>query len=185
MTDSRTFIHRIDGDGVIRFVNAEWLEFAVENEGGALSRDRVVGRPLYEFISGPETRHVYGLLYERVRKTGVGLEFPFRCDSPAARRFMTMRMSRFRDRWISFECRVDRVESRPPVALLDPCVDTSNDFLKVCSWCKRIDLASGDWQEAEIAVERRGLLSSPTVPQLTHGICPACVEKLRIARSLT
>ena len=60
--DEREFSYSIDRDDTIASVSDSWLEFARENQASELTRDRVVGRRLWSFIAGRETR----LLYEDV-----------------------------------------------------------------------------------------------------------------------
>ncbi|MBU1695002.1 MAG: PAS domain-containing protein [Verrucomicrobia bacterium] len=44
-------------------------------------------------------------------------------------------------------------------------------ILPICSHCKRIRNAAGEWEEVESYVKER------TDADFTHGICPVCVEK--------
>jgi PAS domain S-box-containing protein len=50
-------------------------------------------------------------------------------------------------------------------------VRTLEGLLPICSHCKRIRNAAGEWEEVEVYVKER------TEADFTHGICPACVEK--------
>ena len=61
--------------------------------------------------------------------------------------------------------------------ILDSVADETDPGLRMCSWCKRVDVL-GEWEELEIAVERLGLLSLPEPPLITHAMCPACAERL-------
>jgi hypothetical protein len=47
-------------------------------------------------------------------------------------------------------------------------------FMRVCSWCRRIDY-HGEWMPLERFMEQG--FDTPT----THGICPDCLQKQRIA----
>jgi hypothetical protein len=49
-------------------------------------------------------------------------------------------------------------------------------FLALCSYCGRVRLPGGSWEEIPTALTRR--LYTDTGPQLTHGICPDCFAKL-------
>ena len=44
------------------------------------------------------------------------------------------------------------------------------DFLRVCSWCRRIDY-KGEWMRMEDFMQQG--FDTPT----THGICPECLER--------
>lgn len=48
-------------------------------------------------------------------------------------------------------------------------VKTLRGLLPVCAWCQRIRDDAGDWQPMAVYLEER--------TSMTHGICPACLEK--------
>ncbi len=64
-----------------------------------------------------------------------------------------------------------KIEHRDSIPLLDGRLETTNDYVAICSWCKKIRVEDR-WCEAEEAITRLGLLNE--TPGLTHGICPAC-----------
>src|SRR5690554_6295059 len=82
-----------DADRLIHLDN-EWLDFAAANGGAGLAPERVIGRQLWSFIQGFETRQFYKLLLARVRR-GESLQFIMRCDSPVMRRWLRVRMLPF------------------------------------------------------------------------------------------
>lgn len=79
---------------------------------------------------------------------------------------------------VLFESCIVREETREAVSLFDTSVGRSDEFLVVCSWCKRVNV-SEDWLEVESAVTQLGLFQSTRLPQITHGICTDCVEQLK------
>lgn len=176
--DKRVFIHTADADGNIAAVNDEWVEFARENGAPELGREAVVGRALWEFMEGRETRHISRLLLDKVRSTGKGLTIPYRCDSPALRRFMEMEIAPVDNGFVEFRSRVLRIEKRVPVLLLDPHAGRSDEFLTICSWCRRARTGS-EWIELDEAVKKLDLFSSASLPQLTHGICQDCAKLVK------
>jgi hypothetical protein len=176
--DPREFVHRIDGDGCIGFVNDAWLAFAAEN-GWRISDRQVLGSPLMAYIGDPETRHIYKLLIDRARQQGRKARFNYRCDSPEYRRFMEMLIdhNRVLDQ-VEFHSRVLRLERREPVNLIDPTHEQrSDEILTMCSWCKAV-LVDQAWIEVELAVERLGILADQALPQISHGICPGCRDRI-------
>lgn len=174
LADKRTFIYRIDAADRITHVNEEWLSFAVENGSPALDRKAVINRPLWDFIYGTETKHIYRVIVDRVRAAGLPLSIPFRCDSPELRLFMEMEIVPLDKKAVEFDCALLRTEPRPRMALLDPLTERSDDFLAMCSWCKRIRLAGNEWVEVEEAVKRLNMFEAASLPQLTHGMCGSC-----------
>ena len=135
---ARTIVHRIDGDDVLQYVDDGWVEFAQENEAPKLMRELVLGRSLYDFIQGVDIRHVTALLLGRVRSDEATVKVPVRCDSPTKRRFIELTLVPVRAAGIEFRSRIEREESRDAVALLDEHADRSEDFVRICSWCKRV-----------------------------------------------
>ncbi len=174
MNAGKTFTYRIDGQDRFVDVDEDWLHFALENGARHLARrEAVLGRPLWDFVTGKETRHLYDLMLSKVRM-GHTLQIPFRCDSPGCRRFMEMRMSPEAQGGVRFTTWIVRLEHRAPVGLLEASEDRSDEFVTICSWCKKVQTAPGVWEEVEEAVRTLDLFASPKLPQLTHGMCPAC-----------
>jgi len=174
----RVFSYRVDGEDRIDQVSSEWLDFARENDAPDLDSEAVIGQSIFQFVSNEETRHLYGMILDRVRSRGNEVVVPFRCDGPSVRRFMELEVSPGPEGHVRFQGRIVREEKRQPVPLLDSSINRGDDFLKVCSWCKRVQ-AEGEWLEVELAVERLELFSRQRLPQLTHGICDECGKSLR------
>lgn len=171
--DRRTFIHTVDSSGTIIAVNDEWLSFARENDAPELGRGAVVGRPIWDFISDKETRHISRLILEKAQKSGRKLSIPYRCDSPGMRRFLEMEIAPLENGNIEFRSRHLKSEKRDANILLDRRAERTGEFLAICSWCRRVRLG-GEWVEVDEAVSKLALFSSPALPQLTHGICKDC-----------
>jgi len=175
--EPRRFIHRIDRDDRICFVNAEWLVFAAENDW-PVTRAQVLGTNLMASISEPQTRHVYGLLIDRVRSSSAPVQFRYRCDAPDCRRLLEMQMQYRADLdQVEFQSRAISIERREPVALLNVRAPRSGETLSVCSWCKAVETGKA-WIELEQAVVRLGLLAAEALPRISHGICPDCSGRL-------
>jgi len=169
----------IDGSDVITGVGGDWDEFASANGAASLCGERVVGLPLFEFITGEETRHIYRLLLHKARSTTAPLRVPFRCDSPEVRRHMRLEIAPAGADAIEFRSEFLGAESRPRVGLLDPNEKRSRASLVSCSFCMRLRVSPSEWIEAEEVVARMDLLSGVAVPQLIHGVCAECSASLR------
>jgi P-type Cu+ transporter len=99
------------------------------------------------------------------------------CDSPELRRLLEMHIRALPGGQVEFCSRVLRLERRAPVRLLDPAVRRRRgDPLQICSWCKAV-LVQTAWLEVEAAMQRLGA-SDADLPPLSHGICPACSDRL-------
>jgi hypothetical protein len=173
------YVHRINADGRISFVNDDWLAFAASNDYST-SRAHELGRALIDCIGDEETRHVYARLIERTCASSQAIRFGYRCDAPRSRRWMRMRMRHLRGSdEIEFASELLHEEHRPPVSLIRPphAPSTSERVLSMCSWCKSV-LAERAWVEIEQAVIKLGLFGAHGMPRISHGICPGCKNRL-------
>jgi hypothetical protein len=177
--DNRSFIWIIDDTDGIIYVNEDWLAFARENGAPDLSAALVLNKPLWRFIQGQETIYLYRQLLGKLRTGMAPVKLPFRCDSPDCRRFMEMELSLLTDDPIQFLARLIRQEYRPPVDLLDVSREGSGEFLRVCSWCKKIFITGRGWGEIEEAIRALKLFGSLPLPHITHSICNSCYHLVR------
>ena len=178
--DQRRFIWIIDDSDKIVHVNDAWLAFACENTAPQLTATVVLNHPLWLFIQGQETNYLYRQIFSRVRAGVSPVKFPFRCDSPDCRRFMEMQLSLLPGGAIEFVSHILREEWRDPVDLLDNSRDRSGEFLKVCSWCKKINIPGQGWGEIEAAIAPLDLFGHHTTPRMTHTICEACHDTVKL-----
>ncbi len=177
MGSSFPVYYRINERDQITFVGGGWEAFARDNEGTALTAKQILGRSLWEFISGSTVIHLYRCLLEKVH-LGQTITYPFRCDSPTYRRVLEMTVSLVDDNEAEFTTRPLSIKERTPVALLNVRVPRSEQLLCMCSWCNRIHVAQENWQEIEEAVEYFQLFEEKEVPRLTHGMCEACFKTM-------
>lgn len=171
------FLYRIDADAHFTLIDDAWLAFARQNDAEYLTPATVLQRPLWDFISDIETRHLYEILLEQVRAQQAPVSIPFRCDSPTCRRFMNMTILPVRAGGFEFRTRIVRQERREAVRLLEVAAARSEAFLRICSGCKHIALSPNGWVEVEEAVRVLNLFGDRRLPQLTHGICPDCKRR--------
>jgi len=172
MTDDAAVVYRVDALDRLAFVNDEWDRFAAANAGEACLSSKVVGRPLWDFVSDKTTRLLYRNMLTKVRGGG-NVRFPLRCDSPDCRRYLEMEMGPAGFGAVEFTVRTAAVETRPGQALLDPASPRGEEFLRACGWCKKIEVG-GLWYEAEVAVAKLGLFGARVLPLVTHGMCLEC-----------
>ena len=173
----RDIAYRIDEVDNICSVSEEWLEFARANGAPHLSADKIIGRRLWEFVTGREVAHLYRLLIGLVRSQRRAATVPFRCDSPEMRRYMELTISPVGGD-IELRARLLREEKREPVHVLESTDARTEQLVTICSWCKRVQGGENEWYDLEDALTRMPLMSEAPYPQLTHGICPYCAERL-------
>lgn len=164
--------YSIDSDDRIDFFDRPFTTFATDN---GVTEDEVVdymGRPIYSFLAGAETKSIYRVVIEKAR-SGRTLTFPFRCDAPSLRRYLVMTVEPAAHSGVAFLTRLLKVENRLPVRLLETAALRSHELVRMCSWCKRI-VVDDDYTEVDDAVSRLKLFNQDPVPGITHGICNPC-----------
>jgi hypothetical protein len=175
----RPVVYWIDpADAIVR-LNAAWTQFALENDAPELTADRVANASLWDCMGGDAaTKGLYASLLERVR-AGAEARFPFRCDSPGMRRYLEMVVN-LDGALVRFESRLLRSESRPEQRILERDVRRGDRWLKICSWCKRLE-SPGGWLDVEAALVQLTPFADDSMPRLTHGMCPTCADSMHEA----
>ncbi len=168
----------INRENRIESVDDGWESFAEKNHGEELINERVVSRDISKVIACTRCQELYDMLIESIRVKQKAIHFPFRCDSPEARRYMTMEMAPLHQEKILFTSYLEKEYRRTPLALLDIMTARSDEIIMICSWCKRIRAEKDIWLEAEEAVEKMLLFNRSPLPQLSHGVCPSCYDLL-------
>jgi hypothetical protein len=180
LPDHRSFIWSIDAADKLVHVNDAWLAFAGENTAPQLTAAAVLNQPIWRFIQGQEASYLYRQIFGRVRAGKSPVKFPFRCDSPECRRFMEMQLTLLPGNAIQFMAHILREEWRQPLNLLDGSRDRPGEFLKICSWCKRIYIPGQGWGEIEAAIEPLDLFGHQSMPRMTHTICDSCHNAIKL-----
>ena len=185
----------IDPAGILLAVGEPaWTRFAASNDAPSLEGRAVIGKPLFSMIEGAEVRQCYDDLHAKlIDGSRSEVKFTYRCDSPAAQRYMRMSAAAIRRGsavvGILYHSVILEEIARPPVKLITsssvrrgmPKGDRNVDELvRVCSWCLRVKWPIGSatiadrsaWITAEDYAHRGG---DPD-RTVTHGICAACRE---------
>jgi hypothetical protein len=166
--------YRIEPDLRIGWTSPNWDRFARENGAPELVGGAVLGHSLLDFVQGAETRALYDSILRRVRETGIEVDLAFRCDSPDARRFMLLHVSRPENGQLMLTAELLREEPRARVGLLDSAATREGDPVGICSFCKRVESRGGAWVEVEQAEIELGLVEGSSLPPLDHIVCPDC-----------
>jgi len=171
--------YHIDSSDRIIYLSESWQEFAVDNMAGILTSEYVLNRSIFDFFADEKVKHLYKMLIDRSRTEQVKLRLPFRCDAPDRRRYMAMEVYPLNSDVLVLRSCILREENRESIALLDESIDRSDEFLTICSWCKRVKLSDDDWREVEEAIESLRLFDDSVLPRLSHGMCSECFENAR------
>jgi hypothetical protein len=166
-------IYHIDRSDRLCELDAAWTRFALANDGAAVMPERVLGRPLWDFIGDAHVRELYRQMVQRVR-SGYPVSFDYRCDAPEWRRRFRMTIRTAPGATVEFLSQLRWEELRPRVDMLDVNRTRSEHWVRVCGWCQNVSLRDESWGPVEAAVEQLGLLADEALPRLTHGICLPC-----------
>jgi hypothetical protein len=177
MKTSKEISYVVDAQDRLVSVSPEWGEFARDNDAAELAREGVTGRTLWSFIHDDETRSLYRQLLARVR-SGQPTNLVLRCDGPAVRRLIELRMRPGACGLIEFRSVLLASKRRPVQRLFDRSMPRSRERLRVCGWCDRVDTGRKQWAELEDAVEDLGLAGRAEWPGVEPCTCPVCREKV-------
>jgi hypothetical protein len=169
--------YSIDKEDRLIRISRSWTDFAVENDAPELAAENVEGRALWVFISDETTEHLYRQIVENVR-SGISSSFGLRCDSPGWRRSLVLTINPAPDGEVTFDAEVLKVEPREEQILFDRKAERSDEFVKTCGWCNRIEAPTGSWAQVEDAVFLLDLFWTHLPPKLLHGICSECLKRM-------
>lgn len=169
-------VYRINDRDELILVAGEWDRFAAANAGPAVASDRVLHRPLWDFITDAATREIYRRILASVRG-GRPLRFTFRCDSAERLRLFEMTVERREDGSVEFRTRTLSDERRSRTARPDPAVAVPEGPVRVCGWCKKI-CVDGVWGEVDEAVAKLWFFQPPRLREVTHGMCEQCYQSM-------
>lgn len=174
--DGAACAYELDADLRLVSVDEAWTAFALANAAPELVPPGPLGRPVLDAISDPMTRRLYHDLLARLGASGRSVTFAIRCDSPALRRFLDLSITPLAAGF-RFRSTLRRVEPNPGGAVLEAGIPRGGGLLRICSWCKRVDVR-GAWEELDVAVPASGLLETGRLPPVTHGICDECLARM-------
>ena len=170
-------VYCIDRDNRLCSFNDEWDCFALTNKSAGIVAEKLLGSNLLDHISDDTLRYLTEQLIDKVRKEAVIINLPMRCDSPDVMREMSIGLSPGDSGEVRFVVKLLRSELREPVAFLDPEVERRDEFLSLCSWCKRVS-HEGAWKSLDDAIRVLSLLEAERPPKITHSLCPDCRDTL-------
>lgn len=175
-----SIIYKINNNDLITFISSNtWNEFANENESDHVREEHILNKEIWDFITDQETLEIYKMIVDKVRVTKKKIIVPFRCDSAQFRRLFIMEIEKHDKNSILFHSELQKIEKRISVKLFEHDSKRSEDFIKICSWCKKVEVhPQQEWLEVEEAIISLKLYEMEKLPEITHSICPVCHEKI-------
>jgi len=177
MEPNDVITYRIDHRDRITAVGENWDRFALANAGTAVTSAHILHKPLWNFIADPTTIELYQTILKQVR-LGRPFRFTLRCDSPACRRLLEMRIENRPDKTVYFHTRTLSLTERTAQLLLDPGGNRSDEMIRRCSWCNKVAVGPS-WLELEDALTQKHIFHKPALPNITHVICKPCFNHLK------
>ncbi|MGE0709113.1 MAG: hypothetical protein AB7N76_00465 [Planctomycetota bacterium] len=172
MTLVTSTTYRIDANDRIVWFDEDFRRFAALNDDPDLP-ERVLHTSLWDHVEGPGVSSATSAVFDRARRAARPLEFPFRCDAPALRRFMRMTVVPLPDDGLELRSTLLRAEPRDPVPIPLGGRGLPGPLVTICAWCRKVQTPRG-WLEPEEAIATLDLLSSDVAPGVTHGMCSDC-----------
>ena len=176
----------IDRDGRIADIGCgQWDAFAAQNDAPDLRAETLIGRNLFDYVSGPDVRDQLQKAVERIiDRPDTQLVLDFRCDAPARLRRIRQTISALpgaNTNEVLFHSVEIEAHDRPPIDLFlralsqpaDP--DDEIPIVKLCSWCQRVQfppIGGDDWLDTEEFAIKGG----PEHTRITHCICDDCLK---------
>ncbi|MCH9680262.1 MAG: hypothetical protein K0V04_02420 [Deltaproteobacteria bacterium] len=171
---TRPITYTLDARDTIIDIEGSWDAFARENQAPQLQIDTVLGRPIFEFFAGSETRSLYRQILDRARQTGNTVEIPFRCDAPDVMRRMQLSIVPVGGGRLRVRSTLLEQQPRIRVDFLDRRAQRSETTVLICSVCRRVAAPSNGWLEPDEAARRFGLFDTDRQPAISERICPSC-----------
>ena len=163
--------YEVDASDTLIGVNDAWQSFAIANGAPHLMRERILGRPLWDFVSDDTTRLVYDVILRHVR-CGARSRFEYRCDSPDRRRLMQMTIAPGHAGHVVFESATICVEWHREPGIV------AAALARCCGWCKRAHTEGHGWVELGSDHVDDSRPGTARTPMITGGMCSDCHSRV-------
>ncbi|SFX42914.1 hypothetical protein [Marinospirillum alkaliphilum] len=162
----------VDADNYILSLSSNWEAVAAAgNAADSLACQKVIGKPLHEFISSDTTRMYVETCLKLCRLKKATLFRPYRCDSTTHKRFMELQLTPLDNQVVEMKHFLLKQEPfETPLHFEDISHDAhALPQLLRCSMCNKVRPIQGDhWSAPEHYQTGSG--STPVI----HTICPDC-----------
>lgn len=166
----------INSDNIIIDVNEAWDCFAQENNSPSAARTGVLGKCLFDLISGKITKQYWRDLLERAWRSTQPLKIDYRCDSPDTKRWMQMELCRLEDGNMRISHTQLASEKRTTAIHFRLAQQRSSCTQVRCSICNRVK-EKDHWHEAESLIKAENNETSSVCLPVIYGLCGDCGTK--------
>lgn len=151
----------LDPSNKIIDVSPDWDSLVLPSGGVAVQSHRVVGRSLWDFVNGGDTRSYLNALFFWCRQTGHALTMPYRCDAPNLRRECRMKITPHIEGGLEIRHDVLLIRETEGFHALEP-----DGTAEQCSQCLSWHGPAG-WYDQTMSVPARDMF-------VHYVICPQC-----------
>lgn len=171
------YTYILDDEDRIIALSDNWSTFARENGAPESCRpDLIINKPIWNFVCGDDVVELYRLIFGRVRAQNKSVKLTYRCDSPDLRRYLELHIKPLQLRNILLSNHLLHEEPHEPARVLDIEAPRSDETIKMCSICKKVEVTETSWVEVEDAAARLKLFEKEKMPQISHGLCSDCLK---------
>lgn len=175
MDATSQILYLINNEDEVIFANNAWLEFVSDKDGDDISPENQLRQSLWDLINDDTTEDFYRMLLKQVR-AGYSVKFKVRCGASKRQRLMRMTVSLQQNGDVQFGARTIWTDELRPQNFLNGSISHMDEVIIICSWCNKIKVDEGDWQEIEEFQENLGLFDLEILPQPSHGMCDDCYK---------
>jgi hypothetical protein len=175
MDASPQILYRINREDEVIFADNECFQFVSDKNSDNISAENQLRRKLWDLINDDTTENFYRMLLKQVR-AGYSVKFKLRCDAPKRQRLLKMTVSLQQNGDVQFGTRAIWTGELRPQNFLNGSISLMDEVIIICSWCNKIKVDEGEWQEIEEYQENLGLFDMEIFPQPSHGMCDNCYK---------
>jgi hypothetical protein len=169
--------YTIDAQDRLIDVNEAYVR-SLPSGHGISNPSQLIGRSLWDFISGAVPKQLWRVLQRRVRALGAPVFVPMRVDLPDQRRLVDVELHALGNDDIRHVQQMIWCEARSAIALLDPNYPRDERTVVRCAWCARVQVRLGLWMEIEGAQRALELEAGPSLPKVQETACTACKQSI-------
>lgn len=166
----------IDAEDRLIKVSETWDTFAENNDGRAVVSEAVIGKRLWQFVTGDITRMWVETVINRARFLNQPIEKEYRCDSPDEKRYMQMSIVPEENEVLCVVHKLLKTEKLPTKICFEGKRVAKPGYVQRCSICNRLHIDNA-WREVDLAVKER-YIDAPGPVIVFYGVCDECVAAL-------
>lgn len=174
MDATSQILYFINSADEIIFAENDWFQFVFDKYAD-VNEENQRRHSLWDLINDDTTENFYRMLLKQVR-AGYSVKFKLRCGAPKRQRLLKMTVSLQQNGDVQFGARTAWTDERQPQNFLNGSASFMDEVIIICSWCNKIKVDEGEWQEIEEFQENMGLFDIEILPQPSHGMCDDCYK---------